>query len=104
MSIELIIQISTLLSILFGITAFFWGINSYQRQMYAQVFIEYTKRFEEIMQSFSRNAWMARLNSDGALPEPSEELSISVIRNFAPMSTSCTTVLPLLDNSVREAP
>jgi hypothetical protein len=80
MSIELIIQIGTLLSILFGIAAFFWGINSYKRQMHAQVFIEYTKRFEEIMQSFPRNAWMARLNSESALPEPSDELSISVLK------------------------
>lgn len=77
MSLELLIQIGTLLSMVFGVVAFFWGIRSYNRQMNAQVFIEYTKRFDEIMQSF---AWAARLNSDQAALEPNNEVSVSVLR------------------------
>lgn len=80
MNLDIFLQIATLISILFGIFAFFYGVKSYKDQMNAQVFLQYTQRFEEIMQSFPKNAWSARLNSETALPEPSEELNLGVLR------------------------
>ena len=80
MSFELFIQIATLVSILVGIFAFFYGVTSYKKQMNAQVFLQYTMRFEDIIKSFPKNAWSARKNSDDKLPKPSEELTTSVLR------------------------
>ena len=80
MSFDVLVQVCTLLSIAFGVIAFFWGVRSYNRQMTAQVFIEYTKRFDEIMQSFPPNAWGARLNSGESTPEDSNEISASALR------------------------
>ncbi len=79
MNLDLLVQIGTLLSIVFGVAAFFWGIRSYNRQMNAQVFMEYTKRFDEIMQSFP-SGWAGRLGSDQVPPEPSNAVSTSVLR------------------------
>ena len=80
MNFELIIQLATLISVIVGIATLSFAIRSYQRQMNAQVFIEYTGRFEQIMQSFPHSAWAARLNLEKALPEPSDELSLCVLR------------------------
>lgn len=80
MSLDFWVQLGTLISIVFGVATFFWGVKSYNRQMNAQVFLEYTKRFDEIMQSFPPNAWAARLNSDEALSESSNAISMSVLR------------------------
>ena len=72
--------IITVVSVLLAIIAFIWGVKSYQSQMSAQLFLEFTKRFEEIMQSFPENAWSARTDMDGTLPPESEELSRSALR------------------------
>ncbi|MBC7876958.1 MAG: hypothetical protein H7Y59_07280 [Anaerolineales bacterium] len=60
--------------------AFIWGVFSYRNQMHAQLFMEFTKRFEEVMQSFPKNAWSARFDIDGKSPAKSKELSLSVLR------------------------
>jgi hypothetical protein len=48
--------------------------------MNAQVFLQYTQRYEEIMKSFPKNGWAARINSDEALPELSDEITICALR------------------------
>lgn len=78
--LDTILQIATLISVLLGIGAFFFGVHTYRRQMNAQVFLEYTGRYEEIMKSFPKNAWSARFNSDEALPESTEELTMCALR------------------------
>ena len=65
-----------LIALVWGIT---WGVNSYNRQMNTQVFLTYTQRFEQVMESFPENAWVVRLDID-KLPEPSPELSRSVLK------------------------
>ena len=72
--------IITVISVFIALSTFIWGVTSYRNQMNAQLFLEFTKRFEEVMQSFPKNAWSARLDIDGKSPEKSKELSLSVIR------------------------
>lgn len=48
--------------------------------MNAQLFLEFTKRFEVTMQSFPKNAWPSRLNIGGKPPPRSKALSLSVLR------------------------
>lgn len=79
MNLETTVQAGTLLSIVVGIITFFWGVKSYNRQMNTQVFLTYTQRFEQIMESFPKDAWVVRLDLD-KLPEPSPELSKSVLK------------------------
>jgi len=73
-------QIVTWLGIIIGVVTFVWGVTSYKNQMNAQLFLEFTRRFEEVMQSFPQNAWAARVNSVESLPQESEELTLSVLR------------------------
>lgn len=80
--LDAVIKILTLLSIIIGIIAFFRGITTYNKQMNAQVFLQYAKRYDEIMNSFPRNARLARIKSSEALPKPSGELTICVLRYF----------------------
>jgi len=72
--------IFTVASILIAIVTFIWGVRSYQNQMNAQLFLEFTKRFEEVMQSFPKNAWPNRLDIKGTPPPKSKALSLSVLR------------------------
>jgi hypothetical protein len=72
-------QVGTSISILLGVVTFVFGVRVYKRQMNAQLFVEYTGRFEDIMKSFPENSWTARLNEE-SLPAPSERLSLSVLK------------------------
>jgi hypothetical protein len=79
MSPEIIAQIGTIISIIIGIIAFVWGVRSYNQQMNTQVFLTYTQRFDQIMDSFPKDAWVMRLDLD-RLPDSSPELSRSVLK------------------------
>jgi hypothetical protein len=52
----------------------------YRRQCNAQAFLEYTKRYADIMNSFPPEGRKARLDVFGNPPPESEELSLSVLR------------------------
>ena len=80
MNLELVVQLGTLVSIAVGAAGLFFGIRVYRRQMNAQIFLEYTKRYEEIMASFPVDAHGARLDSYGEPPSSSTELSMAVLR------------------------
>ena len=73
-------KIFTFVGGIIGVVTFVWGVTSYKNQMNAQLFLEFTRRFEEVMQSFPQNAWAARVNSEETLPEESQELTLSVLR------------------------
>jgi hypothetical protein len=72
--------ILTVASILVAAAALLWGVKSYRDQMNAQLFLEFTKRFEEVMQSFPKNTWPSRLNIEGKPPPKSKALSLSALR------------------------
>lgn len=72
--------IITVVSIAVAVATFIWGVKSYKDQMNAQLFLEFTRRFEEIMQSFPEDAWAARLNLQETTPESSKKLSLSVLK------------------------
>jgi hypothetical protein len=56
------------------------AIRVYRRQCNVQVFLEYTKRYTEIMNMFPVEGRKARLHSFGEAPRESEELSLAVLR------------------------
>lgn len=56
------------------------AVRIYKRQTNAQVFLEYTKRYEDIMSALPVDARIARTNSATALPPESAELSFQILR------------------------
>ena len=46
-----------------------------RRQLNAQMFIEFSKRFEELLRLFPTEAWLANRRPDQKLPPPSQEIT-----------------------------
>ena len=70
--IEIIIPVVSAMiaaaSLTIGVVTFRREVEKHQDQRNAQLFLEFTKRFEEVMQSFPQNAWTARLDIEKAPP------------------------------------
>jgi hypothetical protein len=79
MSLDIIIKIASLLSFTVGVVAFFIGLTNYNKQMNAQVFLQYAKRFDEIMNSFPKNTRLGIFDTEKALPKSSAERRDSAI-------------------------
>ena len=67
-------------TLIVGVAALLRDTKIHQDQRNAQLFLEFTKRFEEVMQSFPQNAWSARLDIEKAPPPRSKALSLGVLR------------------------
>jgi len=80
MNIELYVQIATLLAVILAAGGLIFGIFAYQRQMNAQLFLEYTNRYEQILSGFPEDALKWRLDSNLELPMESPELSYAILR------------------------
>ena len=80
MTFELAVQVGILVSVLVAIVEVVRGIRMYKRQTNVQIFLEYTRRYEQVMQSFPPSSRVARLDLEGSPPEPSAELSLAVLR------------------------
>ena len=78
--IETAIQLATLVSVAGGVVGLVLGIRIYRRQTNAQIFLEYTKRYQETMSAFPEPARTARLDLEGEPPAPSQELTLAVLR------------------------
>lgn len=70
----------TPISILIAAFSLFFGVYIYRKQTNIQIFLEYTKRYESIMDSFPQNARFYRLNTDSEPPQASNELTIAVLK------------------------
>ena len=46
-----------------------------RRQLNAQMYIEFSKRFEELLRLFPTEAWLANRRADKELPPPSKEIT-----------------------------
>ena len=80
MTSEQVLAYATLL--LVGVTAVsvVVGVLLYRRQWNAQIFLEYTKRYAEVMNMFPPEARKARLDLFANPPDQSDELSLAVLR------------------------
>jgi len=75
-----LINLATLLSVLVAVFGLILGIRTYKRQTNAQVFLEYTGRYERIMESFPADALGARLSADADPPAQSTALTLATLR------------------------
>lgn len=74
------VQYATLLGVLCTAAGVFLGVRVYRRQMNAQLFLAYTRRYDEIMGTFPADARGLRLDLAGEPPPPSPELRLAVLR------------------------
>ena len=79
MDIEQIVQLATLVSALIAAIGLIVGIVVYRRQSNAQVFLEYTKRYAQVMDRFPGDARKAKLDLDAAPPPESEDLTYAAL-------------------------
>jgi hypothetical protein len=75
-----LVQIGTLISAFLMVVGLVIGVLIYRRQMNAQLFLEYTKRYEDIMNAFPADARDARLKIGCDTPKESEELTLVILR------------------------
>lgn len=80
MTTDQILAYATLLLAVFTAASLIIAVFVYYRQCNAQVFLEYTKRYSEIMNRFPPEALKARLNLLATPPEKSDELSLAILR------------------------
>lgn len=78
--LEVLIRLGTLISVMVGVATLIVGAYRFKRQLNVQVFIEYTKRFDQVLSSFPAGAWCARTSSEADLPEESSELTMACLR------------------------
>lgn len=77
---EIALQLATLISVLLAAASIFHGAFINRRQMNAQVFLEYTRRYEAVMEAFPEEARSFRLKPEGDPPPESPALSHAVLR------------------------
>ena len=80
MIINAIVQLATPLGVGVGVVGLFHGARVHKNQMNAQLFVEYTKRYETIMASFPSNALNVRMDMHGELPPQSAELTLALLQ------------------------
>src|SRR5437588_3345171 len=67
MTLPLLLQTATPLSVIIGFSTLIFAVNNYRRQMTAQIFMKYTERYERILDGFPQDALVARFDAK-ALP------------------------------------
>ena len=81
MGVEIVLQVAALIVAIVATTiGFAWGFFVYKRQANAQVFLEYTKRYNEIMDSFPSDALQSRFRLADELPVVDDKLTLVVLR------------------------
>lgn len=73
-------QFAAFLSAFVALVALGSGLRTYRRQANAQVFLEYTGRYQRTMESFPSSARRARFDLEAPPPPPSEDLTLAVLR------------------------
>ena len=79
MDLNTLIELATLISVVVGVIGLLVSIRAYKRQVSAQFLLEFSKRVDALTQSLPLTVWAAHLFPDD-LPEPSDEVSLGVLR------------------------
>ncbi|MBS1914425.1 MAG: hypothetical protein JST22_20720 [Bacteroidetes bacterium] len=74
MNLHIILQFATLLSVVIGFASLLNSLHAQRRQANAQIFLAYTKRFDEIMSDFREEEFQAHLDTVAPAGEIPSEL------------------------------
>lgn len=75
-----VVQVATLVGVLLAAAGVFFAVYVYRRQMNAQLFLEFTRRYDDILRSFPDEGRVLRLDLEQAPPPESAELRMAVLR------------------------
>ena len=75
MIIEVFTQLGTAGTIAVGSLGIYVALRNQHRQLNAQMFIEFSGRFQELLRLFPTEAWLANRNPSKPLPPSSQELT-----------------------------
>jgi len=78
-TIQLAIQIATLISVVLGFVGLINTLNSFRRQMNVQILMKYAERYERILGEFPQDALSSRFDSS-VLPIQSSQLTLCVLK------------------------
>jgi hypothetical protein len=79
MTLQLVLQAATPLSMIIGFVSLVNTINNYRRQMNAEILMKYTERYERILDQFPQDALIARFDAR-VLPPQSPQLRLCVLK------------------------
>ena len=75
LSRDVFVQCSQVGTLLLGCLGVWVAMFNQRRQLNAQMFIEVSGRFQELLRMFPTEAWLANRNSSQPLPAPSHEIT-----------------------------
>jgi hypothetical protein len=75
MTAEVLVQLGQVGTLLIGTLGIGVALRNQRRQLNAQMFIEFSRRFEDLLRLFPTEAWLANRNPGQPLPPPSQELT-----------------------------
>src|SRR5260370_28833224 len=75
MSANLLVQIGQTGTLILGGLYIWVALLNQRRQLNAQMFVEFSRRFQELLRLFPTEAWLANRNASQPLPPPSQELT-----------------------------
>src|ERR1700678_3918088 len=72
---DILVQIGQFGTLAVGTVGICVALVNQRRQLNAQMFIEYSGRFQNLLRLFPTEAWLANRNPSQPLPPPSQELT-----------------------------
>jgi hypothetical protein len=75
MSTDILVQLGQVGTLVLGSLGVWVALLNQRRQPNAQMFIEYSRRFQELLRLFPTDAWLANRNPSQSLPPSSRELT-----------------------------
>jgi hypothetical protein len=75
LSLDAVVQLSQVGTLVLGSLGIWVSMLNQRRQLNAQMFIEVSGRFQELLRMFPTEAWLANRNPSQPLPPPSQEIT-----------------------------
>ena len=72
----ILVQIGQVGTLIIGSVGICVALLNQRRQLNAQMFIEFSRRFQELLRMFPTEAWLANRTPHQPLPAPSQELTV----------------------------
>jgi hypothetical protein len=80
MTLQLVLQFATLLSLIIGFASLLNTLRAQKWQANAQIFLAYTGRYDDIMSSFPKDAFEAHVGAAAEAPPVTPELRVAALR------------------------
>ena len=72
---DLLAHLGSAAPISVGAIGIFVALRNQRRQLNAQMYIEFSGRFQELLRSFPTDAWLANANPSQPMPAPSRDIT-----------------------------